>query len=121
MTFGVEQDERIKITNTAKERFTFMLFDDGKSENHNYQIRLFVVGGGCAGLNYGLEFSEAEDDDYKIPLNNMGDAFLVIDIMSFPFIDGATIDYEKSLKGESFTFKNPNATATCGCGSSFAA
>ena len=113
--------DSITLTDTAKQKLQFMLFDDGKSVDYNNQVRLFVKGGGCAGLNYGFEFSHEEDDDYKIPLNNMNDAFLVIDAMSYPYIEGATIDYAKTLMGESFTFKNPNASATCGCGSSFTA
>lgn len=123
MVFGVEQDPSIdlKITSDAKQQLLMMLIDDGKTVDFKNQIRLFVKGGGCAGLNYGFEFSYEEDDDIKIPLNNMADSFLVIDPMSFPYVEGATIGYEKTLMGESFTFKNPNATATCGCGSSFAA
>jgi iron-sulfur cluster insertion protein len=119
--YSTMTDERVKLTDAAKQKLQFMLFDDGKSVDYNNQIRLFVVGGGCAGLNYGFDFSLEEDDDYKIPLNNMNDAFLVVDPMSFPYIEGATIDYTKTLMGESFTFNNPNASATCGCGSSFAA
>jgi iron-sulfur cluster insertion protein len=113
--------DSITLTDTAKQKLQFMLFDDGKTVDYNNQVRLFVKGGGCAGLNYGFEFSPEEDDDYKIPLNNMNDAFLVIDAMSYPYIEGATIDYTTTLMGESFTFKNPNASATCGCGSSFTA
>ena len=113
--------EGITLTESAKSKLQMMLFDDAKTVDIKLQVRLFVKGGGCAGLNYGFEFSHEEEDDYKIPLNNMSDAFLVIDAMSYPYIEGATIDYAKTLMGESFTFKNPNASATCGCGSSFTA
>ena len=56
-------DERIKLTDAAKHKLQFMLFDDGKSDDFNNQIRLFVVGGGCAGPNYGFDFSLEEDDE----------------------------------------------------------
>ncbi|MCG5031227.1 iron-sulfur cluster insertion protein ErpA [Mesosutterella sp. OilRF-GAM-744-9] len=95
------------------------LLEDEKKRNPgiNLMLRIFVQGGGCAGFQYGFEFVEkAEDDDTRIEKD--GVTFLV-DSMSYQYLVGASVDFKDDLDGKQFVIKNPNATTTCGCGSSF--
>ena len=81
-------------------------------------LRIFVQGGGCSGFQYGFAFAEKlEDDDTKV---NQHGASVVVDAMSYQYVMGAEIDYKDDLQGSTFVIRNPQATATCGCGSSFA-
>lgn len=77
-------------------------------------VRAFVQGGGCSGFNYGFTMEDEKNEDDFIVDN------LIIDSFSMQYLQGATIDYKKSLMGEQFVIDNPNASHTCGCGSSFA-
>ena len=87
--------------------------------NPALMLRVFVQGGGCSGLQYGFEFDEnAQEGDTQV--ENLG-VKLLIDPMSFQYLTGAEIDYREGLEGAQFVIRNPNATTTCGCGSSFAA
>ena len=87
--------------------------------NSALMLRVFVQGGGCSGMQYGFEFDEqAQDGDTMI--ENLG-VTLLVDPMSFQYLSGAEIDYREGLDGAQFVIRNPNATTTCGCGSSFAA
>jgi len=79
-------------------------------------LRVGVRGGGCAGLSYVLDFTEAKPNDF---LMKLGDVNVYLDPMSAMHLEGTTIDYVTSLMGMGFKFINPNATKTCGCGSSF--
>jgi len=81
-------------------------------------LRIFVQGGGCSGFQYGFAFAEKlEDDDTNV---NQHGASVVVDAMSYQYVMGAEIDYKDDLQGSTFVIRNPQATATCGCGSSFA-
>ena len=106
----------ITVTDAAKAQIIKVLLEEDQTT-----LRVFVQGGGCAGLNYGFTYCDDfdKDDDFVVDIND--DYRMAIDAASFPYIDGATIDYEIKMMGSHFTFKNPNASATCGCGSSFAA
>lgn len=76
-----------------------------------------MQGGGCSGFQYGFMFDEEQhEDDLEIPVDEFK---VLIDSMSIQYLDGAEIDYIEELMGSSFSIKNPNATTTCGCGSSF--
>ena len=87
--------------------------------NPNLKLRVFVQGGGCSGFQYGFTFDEnAEDGDTKV--DNHG-VTLLIDPMSIQYLAGAEIDYREDMEGAQFVIRNPNATTTCGCGSSFSA
>ena len=88
-------------------------------ENTTSPLRVFVQGGGCTGFQYGFSLEELPpaDDDFLFEKDGIG---VVIDSMSMGYLNEAEIDYKKDLMGDSFTIKNPNVTATCGCGSSFA-
>ena len=87
--------------------------------NPNLKLRVFVQGGGCSGFQYGFTFDEnAEDGDTRV--DNHG-VTLLIDPMSIQYLAGAEIDYREDIEGAQFVIRNPNATTTCGCGSSFSA
>ena len=88
-----------------------------EEQNDNLKLRVFITGGGCAGFSYGFTFDEdvAEDDTV---VENSG-VTLVVDPMSFQYLVGAEVDYKEGLQGSQFSVRNPNATTTCGCGSSF--
>ena len=83
----------------------------------NLKLRVFVTGGGCSGFQYGFTFEEEiNDDDTQM---QKGGVTLLIDSMSLQYLVGAEIDYTEGLEGSQFVIRNPNATTTCGCGSSF--
>lgn len=80
-------------------------------------LRTFVQGGGCSGFSYGFTFDHTvNEDDFEIPLDKFK---VLVDGMSMQYLQGAEIDYIENLQGSQFLIKNPNATTTCGCGSSF--
>lgn len=85
--------------------------------NPALKLRVFVTGGGCSGFQYGFSFDEQQDDEDTV-IEKDGVALLV-DPMSYQYLVGATIDYQEGLQGSRFVVSNPNATSTCGCGSSF--
>lgn len=104
----------ITISPSAKVKIQDLLSEEN---NPNLSLRTFVQGGGCAGFSYGFTFdSEKNEDDFEL---ECGAWKILIDAMSMQYLDGATIDYKEELMGSSFTINNPNAKATCGCGSSF--
>lgn len=85
--------------------------------NPDLKLRVFVQGGGCSGFQYGFTFDEdVNEDDTVLDKNGVQ---LLIDSMSYQYLVGAEIDYKEDLEGSQFVIKNPNATTTCGCGSSF--
>jgi len=89
------------------------------SEENDYSLRLrvYIVGGGCAGFQYGFAFDKQHnDDDTIITKQNIG---IIVDAMSLQYLMGSTIDYVNNLQGAHFVVSNPNANTTCGCGSSF--
>ena len=88
-----------------------------EENNPALMLRVFVTGGGCSGFQYGFTFDEAEGDGDTMVEN--GGVKLLIDPMSFQYMVGAEIDYTEGLEGAQFVIRNPNATTTCGCGSSF--
>ncbi|MCH8499819.1 MAG: iron-sulfur cluster insertion protein ErpA [Marinobacter sp.] len=85
--------------------------------NPELKLRVFVTGGGCSGFQYGFSFDEQQDEEDTV-IEKDGVALLV-DPMSYQYLVGATIDYQEGLQGSRFVVTNPNATSTCGCGSSF--
>jgi len=88
-----------------------------EENNDNLKLRVFVTGGGCSGFQYGFTFDESiNDGDTSVENNGVT---LVIDPMSYQYLVGAEIDYSEGLEGAQFVIRNPNATTTCGCGSSF--
>ena len=85
----------------------------------NLKLRIFVSGGGCSGFQYGFTFDETQNDDDFIVYQD--EVSLLVDAHSMQYLTGSVIGYKTSLMGSQFEIKNPAATSTCGCGSSFAA
>ena len=88
-----------------------------EESNPNLKLRVFVQGGGCSGFQYGFTFDEnVEEGDTQV---GNGGVTLLIDPMSIQYLAGAEIDYREDIEGAQFVIRNPNASSTCGCGSSF--
>lgn len=88
-----------------------------EENNPNLKLRVFVQGGGCSGFSYGFTFDEDQnEDDFEFERDSVK---ILVDSMSFQYLDGADIDYKEDIMGSSFVINNPNASSTCGCGSSF--
>ena len=105
----------ITISDSAKTKILDILAEEN---NPKAALRTFVQGGGCSGFSYGFTIEEEEqaEDDFEI---EVGSFRVLVDAMSMQYLQGSEIDYKDELMGASFTIKNPNATTTCGCGSSF--
>lgn len=104
------------FTDSAASKVKELIVEEGNPE---LKLRVFVTGGGCSGFQYGFTFDEvANEDDTVMEKNGVT---LLVDPMSFQYLSGAEIDYQEGLEGAQFVIKNPNATSTCGCGSSFSA
>ena len=102
------------FTDSAADKVKQLVDEEGNPE---LKLRVFVQGGGCSGFQYGFTFDEViNDDDTQMNKNGVT---LLIDAMSLQYLGGAEIDYKEDLQGAQFVIKNPNATTTCGCGSSF--
>ncbi len=104
------------FTDSAARKVSSLIEDEG---NASLMLRVFVQGGGCSGLQYGFEFDEEMQDGDTI-VENLG-VKLLVDPMSLQYLSGAEIDYKEGIDGAQFVIRNPNATTTCGCGSSFTA
>ncbi len=89
-----------------------------EEQNAGIMLRVAVGGGGCSGFQYSFTFDDARNDDDRVIERD--DARIVVDEMSWDFLTGAEIDFVEELIGAYFTIRNPNATSTCGCGTSFA-
>ena len=88
-----------------------------EEDNPDLMLRVFISGGGCSGFQYGFTFDEKKEEGDS-SVENQG-VTLVVDPMSIQYLMGAEIDYSEDLQGAQFVIRNPNATTTCGCGSSF--
>ncbi len=104
------------FTDSAANKVRDLIAEEG---NPALKLRVFVTGGGCSGFQYGFTFDDAVNEgDTTV---EKGGVTLLIDPMSFQYLAGAEIDYVEGLEGAQFVIRNPNATTTCGCGSSFSA
>ena len=103
----------IELTKNALKRILDVIKKDPASLN----FRVFVIGGGCSGFQYGFKFDDdvAFDDDV-IQFDNFS---ILVDSMSYPYLYGSTLDFVEDLSGSKFVINNPNAKTTCGCGESF--
>jgi len=109
-----EGTDPIKISESVVSKVAEMLAEEG---DPSLQLRIFVTGGGCSGFQYGFAFDdEKKDDDIRVIKDSIT---VVVDAMSLQYLMGAEIDYEDKLDGARFVIRNPNASSTCGCGSSF--
>ena len=104
----------ITLTPTAADKLGGIM--DQKGVKMTHALRVFVKGGGCGGMQYGMTFDEARDGDELYEQHGLR---LVVDPTSLFYVDGANIDYVDNLMGGGFHIDNPNATSSCGCGSSF--
>ncbi|MBK7899243.1 MAG: iron-sulfur cluster insertion protein ErpA [Betaproteobacteria bacterium] len=104
------------FTDSAASKVKELIEEEG---NPGLKLRVFVTGGGCSGFQYGFTFDEeVNEDDTTMEKNGVT---LLIDPMSYQYLVGAEIDFTEGLEGSQFVIRNPNATSTCGCGSSFSA
>ena len=104
------------FTDNAANKVRELIEEEG---NPDLKLRVFVSGGGCSGFQYGFTFDEeVSEDDTTYEKNGV---MLLIDPMSYQYLLGAEIDYTEGLEGSQFVIRNPGATSTCGCGSSFSA
>jgi len=116
MNAVTEMPAPLVFTDSAARKVKQLIDEEG---NPNLKLRVIVSGGGCSGFQYNFTFDEdiAEDDTSMVKEG----VTLLIDAMSYQYLAGAEIDYQESIEGAQFVIKNPNATSTCGCGSSFSA
>ncbi|CAA7613978.1 MULTISPECIES: iron-sulfur cluster insertion protein ErpA [Magnetospirillum] len=106
----------VSLTISAAERVQSLIAIEGKP---NLMLRLAVSGGGCSGFQYGITLDDKVNDDDVV--SEQHGVKLVVDETSMSFLDGTELDFVEDMMGASFQFRNPNATSTCGCGSSFSA
>jgi len=104
------------FTVSAAAKVADLIAEEGNPE---LKLRVFVQGGGCSGFQYGFTFDDAVNEDDTLFEKN--GVTLLVDSMSFQYLVGAEIDYKEDINGSQFVIKNPSATSTCGCGSSFSA
>ncbi|MCI5763689.1 iron-sulfur cluster insertion protein ErpA [Actinobacillus porcinus] len=104
----------LNFTDAAANKVKALITEE---ENSNLKLRVYITGGGCSGFQYGFTFDEKVNDG-DLTVENAG-VNLVVDPMSLQYLIGATVDYTEGLEGSRFVVQNPNASSTCGCGSSF--
>jgi iron-sulfur cluster insertion protein len=113
---STDVEEFLVFTDSAAGKVRELIEEEG---NPALKLRVFVSGGGCSGFQYGFTFDEEiNEDDTQLEKNGVT---LLVDSMSYQYLVGAEIDYTEGLEGSQFVIRNPNATNTCGCGSSFSA
>lgn len=104
----------INVTDSAAAKVQQLLIEE---DNPNLKLRVYVTGGGCSGFQYGFKFDEEiHDGDTDVEKNGVS---VVVDPMSFQYLAGSEVDFIDDLEGARFVIRNPNASTTCGCGSSF--
>jgi len=102
------------FSDSAANKVKSLIEEEG---NQNLKLRVYITGGGCAGFSYGFTFDE-EIKEGDTQIENQG-VTLLVDPMSIQYLMGSEVDYTEGLHGSQFVVRNPNATSTCGCGSSF--
>jgi iron-sulfur cluster insertion protein len=116
MSTQIEMPTPINFTDNAVKKVKDLIIEEGSPD---LKLRVFVSGGGCSGFQYGFTFEETiNEDDTQVTKDTVT---LLVDPMSLQYLTGAEIDYQDNVQGSQFVIKNPNATTTCGCGSSFSA
>ena len=107
-------ENALTFTDNAATKVSALIADEG---NDNLKLRVYVTGGGCSGFQYGFTFDEdINEDDTQV---ENGGVTVLVDSMSIDYLNGAEIDYKEDVSGAQFVIRNPNASSTCGCGSSF--
>jgi iron-sulfur cluster insertion protein len=113
---ALTEEPVVVFTDAAALKVSELIREEG---NPNLKLRVFVSGGGCSGFQYGFTFDENEEEGDTAVVNQ--GVRRLVDPTSFQYLVGAEIDYKEDLEGAQFVIRNPNATTTCGCGSSFTA
>jgi len=104
----------LSLTDSAVQKVQSLIDDEGDT---SLCLRVFVTGGGCSGFQYGFTFdTEINEDDAVVDQEGVK---VLVDALSYPYLEGASVDYQESLEGSRFVVENPQAESTCGCGSSF--
>ncbi len=116
MSHLVETEQIVRLTESAARQVKSLLA--GESDNSGKGLRLYVEGGGCSGLQYGLVFDEKREDDLTADFDGVQ---VVVDPFSGNYLRGSVVDFVDSLNGGGFKISNPNARQSCGCGKSFEA
>jgi len=104
----------LTFTSAAAKKVASMIEEEG---NPDLKLRVYIQGGGCSGFQYGFSFDEDINEGDEVVVTD--GVTLLVDPMSLQYLMGAEIDYTEGLQGAQFVIRNPNATTTCGCGSSF--
>jgi iron-sulfur cluster assembly protein len=113
----IAEENAIHVTEKAKNRVLQLLEEGGHANDPSYFLRVSVVGGGCSGLSYKLDFdNQLKPTDQVFEDNGVK---VVTDLKSFLYLVNTTLEFSEGLNGKGFYFNNPNATRTCGCGESF--
>jgi len=115
---SVELENAIYISDKAKEKVIQLMQEAGLAGDPSWFVRVGVVGGGCSGLSYKLDFDNEQKATDQVFENN--GVKIVTDLKSFLYLVNTTLDFSDGLNGRGFQFINPNASRTCGCGESFA-
>lgn len=116
MNADLTTDIPLVFTTSAAAKVAQLIKEEG---NPDLMLRVYIEGGGCSGFQYGFTFDDVvQKGDTEVMTDGVT---LIVDPMSMQYLIGAEIDYTESLQGAQFVIRNPNATTTCGCGSSFAA
>ena len=115
---SVSLDNGIHVSDKAKERIKELLKEGGRGNDPSYFLRVSVVGGGCSGLSYKMDFDNVQKSSDQVFEDN--GVKVVTDLKSFLYLVNTTLDFSDGLNGKGFFFNNPNASRTCGCGESFA-
>jgi iron-sulfur cluster assembly protein len=113
----VAADNSIHVTEKARERVRQLMNEAGLGEDPSYFLRVSVVGGGCSGLSYKIDFDNVEKPVDQVFEDN--GIKVVTDLKSFLYLVNTVLDFSDGLNGKGFFFNNPNASRTCGCGESF--
>jgi iron-sulfur cluster insertion protein len=109
-----QMPDPVELTDSAVGKLKELIEQEG---NPDLMLRVFVAGGGCSGFQYGFTFDENRQETDTVI--EKGGVTILVDMMSIQYLMGANIDYKEDLEGAQFMINNPNATTTCGCGSSF--
>ena len=106
--------DALTFTNAAAKKVAALIEEEGKPE---LMLRVYIQGGGCSGFQYGFQFDETVNEGDETVVTD--GITMVVDPMSLQYLTGAEVDYTEGLQGAQFVIRNPNASTTCGCGSSF--
>lgn len=114
---ATDNENGIFISDKAKERVINLLAAEGHGDDPSYFVRVSVVGGGCSGLSYKIDFDNQQQSSDQVFESN--GVKIVTDLKSYLYLVGTELEFSEGLNGKGFYFNNPNATRTCGCGESF--